>query len=94
MTKIIFCDFEQTDTYHDGSVDQNNDLLFQCSTPECGHFIKLPSGMTVEEIDAWLSNYKETNVGKVTVAEVQAVATEQENVLSQLSEAPIDPQTT
>ena len=109
MTKTIWCDFEQKDAVHNGEVDQNNELLFQCATLGCGHFVKLPKGMTTDEINTWFATYKVDNTGKVTAEDVTATTAVQEDVLAQLAstpvpepveatpapeETPVDPQTT
>jgi hypothetical protein len=86
MTKELFCDYEQKDTTHNLSVDLNNEILMECTTEECGHFIKFPAGLTPEEIDAKLVEYREANLGKVTAAELEASRAEQEGVLAALAD--------
>lgn len=64
-TISVFCANEQMETDHTGAVDLNGELVFTCTG--CGRFIKLPVGMTADEVKAYFETHKEANVGQVSV---------------------------
>lgn len=68
-TITIFCAKEQADTLHTGQVDLNGELVFTCTT--CDGFIKVPAGMSVEDIKTHLAEHKEANEGQINIAESQ-----------------------
>jgi uncharacterized Zn finger protein len=61
MNKLAFCAKEQIEVEHDLSIEgAANDVTLTCSS--CGHFIKVPQGITKKELDSFLSEHKEANI--------------------------------
>ena len=65
MTKTVYCDTERKDTDHTAEVDKNSEIVLSCNTKDCNHFIKLPAGMTTDQIKSHLTEYKEQNSGDI-----------------------------
>ena len=64
-TKEVFCAKCQQDTTHTGAVDPNGEIVLTCTV--CGGFIKLPSGLSRDEMEAILVDHKDANKGQVSV---------------------------
>lgn len=61
----------QKETPHTISLNPNGDgeIIFTCT--ETGRAIKVPAGLSKEEVDAFLVKHKEANVGQVSMEEYQ-----------------------
>jgi len=92
-TLQIFCANCQTETPHTGEVDLNGELVFTCQTEGCGRFIKVPAGMTAEEIHAHFADHKEANVGQVSVAASHAALEDVFAIAGVSSEEPTEEET-
>lgn len=82
QTIQLFCSKCQIETPHAGSVDLNGELVFTCLNElgttldgngaqvpvYCDRFIKLPAGMTEEEINAFFAKYKADSEGQVDIS--------------------------
>ncbi len=94
-TLQIFCANCQNDVPHTGEVDLNGELVFTCTTPDCGRFIKVPAGMSAEEIHAYFVAQRESNVGQVSIAESYAMLAKVfESADSAPSTEPAEPEAT
>lgn len=69
LTKNIFCAKEQIVTAHTGKVDANGELLFECTTPDCGRFLKVSADVDPATFDDIVANHEEQNKGQVSVEE-------------------------
>jgi hypothetical protein len=62
-TRTAFCANCQAETPHAITMDENQEGVLTC---DCGRFIKIPAGMSKDDIDSHLEAHKESNQGQVT----------------------------
>jgi len=89
-TIIIFCANCQAETPHTGEVDLNGELVFTCTTPDCGRFVKLPADMTADEARAYFVAHKEANIGQVSVEKSATLLDDIMNGEAEPDTAPVD----
>lgn len=62
----VYCTICQTETPHTGTVDLNGELVFSCTVCNVG-FLKLPAGLTIDEIKAAFASHESENSGNVII---------------------------
>lgn len=85
--KTIFDPIAQREVFHELSVDRNGEIVAQSQVSN--HMVKIPAGMSAEEINQWIAQYKEANQGQVKAEAAEIQNAESQSVLDAIAEGTV-----